>query len=173
MHRSFAVSILVSILCFCWSGGVSAEDIGISLGIWDFDSIAPADAANASLAKEVYTTEILTTERWNAHDLEGYLDHFWNSPQLLVVQNGEALEGFQQVLLKYKEGYADRERMGSSRLERVKIRMIDSDIAFALTVWTINYGHSTHATIGTNTEYLQKFPTGWKIISSHASNGDL
>jgi hypothetical protein len=173
MHRSVAASILVLIFCFFRPEDLSAEDIGTSARIWDFDSIAPADLANSSPAKDIYMTEIRANEKWNAHDLEGYLDVFWDSPQLLIVQDGEVIEGFRGFYEKLKDGYVDRERMGSSHLERVKIQIVDSDIAFALIIWTINYGHTGRATVGTNTEFLQKFDDGWKIISSHATYGDL
>jgi hypothetical protein len=173
MHRSLAVSILVSIFCICRPGDLSAEDVESSTRVWDFDSIAPADLANSSPAREVYMAEMQANNHWNAHDLEGFFDGFWNSPQLLVVQDGEAIEGYQKLYEKFKEGYADRDRMGKIHFERVKIRMIDPDIAFALIVWTVNYDNTVHATVGTNTEYLEKFDNGWKVISSHASNGEL
>jgi hypothetical protein len=161
MHRSVAVSILVSILCFCWPGGLSAEDIGTSLDIWDFDSITPADATRSSPAKEVCLAEIRGNEKWNTHALDGFLDGFWNLPQLRIVQDEVMVEGFQNLCEKYKEGYADRERIGSARLERTKIQLIDPNIAFAPNIWTINYGRINHATVGTGAESLRKFGNGW------------
>ncbi len=28
-------------------------------------------------------------DRWNAHDIEGYLEEYWKSPELLVVVDSE------------------------------------------------------------------------------------
>jgi hypothetical protein len=83
------------------------------------------------------------------------------------------IEGFQKLSKEFKEGYNDSQLMGSWRLERVKIRLLYPDLAFVFAVWTIQYGVTNHSTVGTNTEYVQKFEDGWKIVSSHASNGDL
>jgi len=54
-----------------------------------FDSIASPKGPtgpNAQSVLDVYRTLQRMTERWNAHDLEGYLDYFWKSPDLLGVR---------------------------------------------------------------------------------------
>jgi hypothetical protein len=141
--------------------------------IWDLDSISPPSTWTSSPAKEVYSLEVRAQDSWNAHDLNGYLSCFWNSPNLLIVENADVIEGFQKLSKEFKEGYNDAQLMGSYRLERIKVRLLYPDLAFVFAVWTIQYGVTNHSTVGTNTEYVQKFEDGWKIVSSHASNGDL
>ena len=36
-------------------------------------------------------------DRWNAHDIEGHLQVYWNSPELLVVVDAEQFNGWQQL----------------------------------------------------------------------------
>jgi hypothetical protein len=36
-------------------------------------------------------------DRWNAHDIEGHLDVYWKSAELLVVIDSEQFNGWQQL----------------------------------------------------------------------------
>jgi hypothetical protein len=171
MVRSLLIFALVAFAASIPADRSLADERNVQ--IWDLDSVSPPSTWTSSQAKEVYSLEVRSKDLWNAHDLNGYLGCFWNSPNLLIVENAEVIEGFQELSRLYKEGYNNSELMGNWRLERVKVRLLYPDLAFVFCVWTIQYGVTNRSTVGTNTEYVQKFDEGWKIVSSHASNGDL
>jgi hypothetical protein len=51
--------------------------------------------ANSSVSKpddqQVYEILLNMLDRWNAHDIEGHLEAYWKSPELLVVIDSEQL----------------------------------------------------------------------------------
>jgi hypothetical protein len=170
------VRFLIILALFTFTGSIPRR---MSFGeekdlqMWDFDSISPPSTWISSAANEVYALEVQARDQWNAHSIKGYLDCFWSSSDLLIVENGDAIEGFQQFSKVYQQNYSDPRLMGSCRLERVKVRMLYPDLAFVFAVRTIEFSLTNRSTIGTSTRYVEKFKDGWKIVSSHTSNGDL
>jgi hypothetical protein len=175
MHRSVAVSILVSILCFCWIADLSAEDFESSPRIWDFDSIAPDSTSlnvNSS-AREVYLVMVRMIEQWNRHDLDAYLENYEKSPRLTIVVDSETIVGWEVLRDRYRHGYSDVEQMGQSSLSRVKVQMITPDLAFALSYWTVTFPRSKSVVVGINTDFLRRFSGEWKLIISHTSTAEM
>jgi uncharacterized protein (TIGR02246 family) len=111
--------------------------------------------------------------RWNAHDLDGYLDCFWKSPDLVDIVDSEVNLGWQELHDSYKSGFHNAEEMGVVTPMRIQVRMVKDDLAFGLTRWTVTFPRSTHALIGIDTNYLQKFEDGWKVISAHTSTTEM
>jgi ketosteroid isomerase-like protein len=109
-------------------------------------------------------------DRWNAHDIEGYMETLWNSPDLLCVVDGEEVMGWNNLLASYLRGYPDRNAMGSVRTERTLIQPIKEDVAFAMDWWRATYGPKSHSVYATSTYLLRKIPNeGWKIVAVHTS----
>jgi hypothetical protein len=139
--------------------------------IWDFDSIRPATNTGAppTAGEQVYSTLMSMLGSWNAHDLDKFLTYFWNSPELLYVVDERQLTGWQAVHDSFSRGYANPDEMGYITPDRVQIRMMRPDLAFALTSWTIRFPLRRTQGFGLDTMYLQKFDQGWKIIQNHTS----
>jgi hypothetical protein len=104
----------------------------------------------------------------NAHDIEGHLAVYWNSPELLVVVDSEEFNGWQQLHDSYINGYPDRNAMGFIRPTRIQVKLLKPDLALALTWWSASFPSSKQLVMGNSTMNLQKFDGGWKIIASHA-----
>jgi hypothetical protein len=141
---------------------------------WDFDSTAPQPDLSNSDAKEVYEAVTLMAERWNAHDLKGYLDGFWNSPKLVVVSDAQQFIGFQELHDAYVRGFGDDPKvMGFSSIKRVTVRMVRQNLALALTLWDAKFQNSPNATNGVDTTYLKRIDGKWKVISAHTTMAEL
>jgi uncharacterized protein (TIGR02246 family) len=144
--------------------------------IWDFDSIAapfvPTTSAQVA-AKDVYDMQMALTEKWNAHDLDGFLNYFWKSPRLIAVDDGDAIIGWDELSAKYHRGYSDPARMGRMTVARVRVRMLGPDLAFVLTHWTVGSSFSKIVTVGMDTSYVQRFGTEWKTTSIHSSDVEM
>lgn len=163
--KTLLIAVAAAMLC-----------VGTAAAAWDYDSIAVP--SNSPLAQRLDVGEVNRTllgmvERWNAHDLDGFLDYFWKSPDLTVVTDAQQYSGWQELHDSYMRGFHNRDEMGELLPSRVQIRMVRPDLAFALTYWTIRFPVSKHISVGIDTSYLQRFGSEWKIISVHTSMADM
>src|ERR1700693_1800740 len=62
-----------------------------------YDSLGSKSDATKPDAQRVYEVMLKMLDRWNAHDLEGHLEAYWKSPELLVVIDSEQFNGWQQL----------------------------------------------------------------------------
>jgi uncharacterized protein (TIGR02246 family) len=141
---------------------------------WEYDSIAPerSAATPSSEQDELKTiTNLLVgmDASWNAHDIDGVLSAYWNSPHLLVVIQEEQFQGWEVLYHAYKTGYPDPNAMGHVEPSRLQIRFLKSDVAVANNWWIVTYPNSKVRVIGNTTMNLQKLNEGWKIVMAHSS----
>jgi hypothetical protein len=140
---------------------------------WQYDSLGSRANSTIPDAQLVYEVLLKMLDRWNAHDIEGYLETYWNSPELLVVIDSEQINGWQQLHDSYVRGYPDRSAMGFIEPARIQVRLLKPDFALALTWWTINFPSSKQRVVGNTTMNLQKFGDAWKIVVSHSSTTEM
>ena len=165
--ETFIHILAISALVFCLP--VMAQE----RNAWQFGSLP----ANSSVSKpddqQVYEVLIKMLDRWNAHDIEGYMEVYWKSPELLVVIGSEQFDGWQQLHDSYFKGYPGATAMGFVQPKRIQVRLLKPDLALALTWWTINFPSSNQKVVGDTTMNLQKFDDGWKIVASHSSTSEM
>jgi hypothetical protein len=71
------------------------------------DSLPANSSASVVDTQQVYGILLKMLDRWNAHDIEGYMEVYWKSPELLVVVDAEQFNGWQQLHDSYINGYPD------------------------------------------------------------------
>jgi ketosteroid isomerase-like protein len=110
-------------------------------------------------------------DRWNAHDIEGLMSLYWNSPNLLAVIEGEQYEGWESLYHSCKRQYRGPSDMGTVSPTRIQVELLKPDLAFGILSWTLRYPNNPRASeiVGTSTVDLQKFDDGWKIVVLHTS----
>ena len=106
MVETYAKIVAISALSFCLPV-MAQEHNG-----WQFDSLRANSSVSKSDAQQVYEVLLKMLDRWNAHDIEGHLEVYWKSPELLVVIDSEEFNGWQQLHDAYVGGYPDRAAMG-------------------------------------------------------------
>jgi uncharacterized protein (TIGR02246 family) len=136
---------------------------------WQFDSLGTKPTVAKSDDQQIYDVLLRMLDRWNAHDIDGYLDVYANSPDLLVVVDSEQFMGWKQLHDSYINGYPNRTAMGFIQPKRIQVKLLNPDLALALTWWSATFPSSKKTVVGNSTMNLQKFPDGWKIIASHTS----
>jgi hypothetical protein len=166
-RRSLSRIVTILALYFCLPT-MAQEQHG-----WQFDSLGPNEGAIKPDAQQIYELLLKMLDRWNAHDLEGHLEPYWRSPELLVVIDSEQFNGWQQLHDSYLNGYPDRNAMGFINPGRIQVKLLKPDLALALTWWSVTFPNSKKKVVGNTTMNLQKFPDGWKIVASHTSTADL
>jgi hypothetical protein len=82
---------------------------------WQFDWLRVDSTVSKTDAQQIYEVLLKMLDRWNAHDIEGYLKVYWKSPELLVVVDSEQFNGWQQLHDSYINGHPDRNSMGGHR----------------------------------------------------------
>jgi hypothetical protein len=96
--EAFIKVLTVSALSYC--SPVVAQEINA----WKLGTVP----ANSSFSKpndqQVYELLLKMLDRWNAHDIEGYLEVYCKSPELLVVVDSEQFNGWQQLHDSYFNG---------------------------------------------------------------------
>jgi uncharacterized protein (TIGR02246 family) len=112
-------------------------------------------------------------DRWNAHDIEGYLESYWKSPDLVVVVDSEQFNGWQQLHDSYINGYPDRNAMGLIDPKQIQVKLLKPDLALALIRWSISFPTSKLQVAGKMTINLQKLDDNWKIVDAHSSTAEL
>ena len=140
---------------------------------WHFDSLGAKSSISKPDAQLVYEVLLKMLDRWNAHDIEGHLDVYRISPDLLVVVDSEEFNGWQQLHDSYINGYPDRNTMGLIQPKRIQVKLLKADLALALTWWSVSFPDSKQKVVGNTTMNLQKFDDGWKIVASHTSISEM
>ena len=140
---------------------------------WQFGSLPSNSSVSKPDDQQVHEILLKMLDRWNAHDIEGYMAVYWKSPELFVIVDSEQFNGWQQLHDSYVNGYPDRATMGFIEPARIQVRLLKPDLALALTWWTINFPSSHQKVVGNTTMNLQKFDDGWKIVASHSSIGGM
>src|SRR6201995_4513072 len=166
-RRFGLVPFILSALCF------SLPSLAEEKGGLVFDSLATAPGATTPDAQQVYQLLLKMLDRWNAHDIEGHLEVYWKSPDLLVVIDSEEFNGWQQLHDSYVSGYPDREAMGFIEPKRILVKLLKLDLALALIWWSASFRGSKQTVVANTTMNLQKFNEGWKIVDSHTSVVDM
>ena len=140
---------------------------------WQFDSLRANPSVSKPDAQQIYDLLLKMLDRWNAHDIEGYLAVYWNSPELLIVVDSEQFMGWQQLHDSYLNGYPDRASMGFIEPERIQIKLLRPDLALALTWWSISFPTLKQKVVGNTTMNVQRFDDGWKVIAAHTSTAEM
>jgi hypothetical protein len=110
------------------------------------------------------------SNRWNAHDIDGYMSHFWHSENFIYIMDGEEITGWGNVLAAYRAGYSDRSAMGTVDVQRAKVQMITADVALLVDWWTARLpSHQSRSEHGTTSFTMRKFDDGWKAVAFHTT----
>jgi hypothetical protein len=166
-RRSYSRIVPTLLLCFCLPL-MAQEQKG-----WILDSLGPNPGATKPDAQQVYEVLVKMLDRWNAHDIEGHLDVYWRSPELLVIVDSEQFNGWQQLHDSYINGYPDRNSMGFITPARIQVKLLKPDLALALSWWSVSFPSTKQKVVGNTTMNLQKFDDGWKIVASHSSTNEM
>ncbi len=156
------------LLLFAQPWPATAESLIVS-------QFGPALTSSRLVAKSdtqsVYEVLLKMLDRWNAHDIDGLMSVYWNSPSLLAVIDTEQFDGWENLYRSYKTQYRNLTDMGTVNPTRVEVKLLEPDLALGVVSWTIRYPENAHASeiVGTSTMNIQKFDSSWKIVALHTS----
>ena len=105
---------------------------------------------------------------WNRGDLEGYMDGYERSPDIVFISGDRVTRGWKTVLDRYKKSYDTREKMGVLRFSDVEITILGKDVAIVLGRWQVK--RSQDEPRGRFTLLFRKTKAGWRIVHDHTSS---
>lgn len=107
---------------------------------------------------------------WNEGSIEGYMETYWNSPDLRFASGGRVTHGWQETLDGYLNRYPDRAAMGRLEFGDLDFRILSGDTALAFGTWRLyRENDQPH---GLFTLQLRRFEEGWRIVHDHTSSAD-
>jgi uncharacterized protein (TIGR02246 family) len=108
------------------------------------------------------------TAAWNRGDIEGFMDGYARSPDIVFVSGDSLTHGWQTVLDRYKKGYDTREKMGTLAFSDLEVKVISKDAAVVIGRWQLTRaGDTPH---GRFTLIFRRLAEGWRIVHDHTSS---
>ena len=107
------------------------------------------------------------TAAWNRGDIEGFMQGYWNSPEMMFVSGNNMTKGWQPTLDRYKKSYDSRGKMGVLEFSELQITLTGKDSAVVFGRFTLV--REKDKPTGLFTLNFRKFKDGWKIILDHTS----
>jgi hypothetical protein len=102
--------------------------------------------------------------QWNANDLSGYFDYYWDSENFVYIQDGVLYNGRKTSFEIYQNAFPDLRKMGTLDFDIAGMSLISPDTVSVFLRTTIQ--PTDRKVIPSYTfDILKKFSVGWKIVS--------
>ena len=106
-------------------------------------------------------------EAWNKGDLDGFMQHYWKSPELQFVSKNGVKKGWQSVYDSYQKNYAAKGEMGKLNFQVLSIQTIDKKNAMVTGTWKVENTSGVHQ--GYFTLWFKNIEGKWLIVMDHTS----
>lgn len=104
---------------------------------------------------------------WNSGNIEGFMQGYWNSPELKFVSGDNVTKGWQPTLDRYKKSYDSRAKMGVLTFSDLDITILSKNSAVVLGNWALQREKDNPK--GKFTLIFRKFKNDWRIVHDHTS----
>jgi ketosteroid isomerase-like protein len=139
---------------------------------------ALAQAANGGQSEEAAIHTVLEAQvvAWNRGDIPAFMASYENSAETTFVGATSVNKGFTPILERYKQGYTNKDQMGTLTFKELDIRLLPT--ASGVTEYAVATGrfHLERTAKGTATKddgifslVWHKGPDGWKILLDHTA----
>jgi ketosteroid isomerase-like protein len=131
----------------------------------------PSQAKDAEESPRTTILSVLGEQQaaWNRGDVEGFMQGYWNSPQLTFAGSGGITRGWQPVLDRYRRRYPDAQAMGHLDFSQLEVYPLGKDADAALVLGRWHLKRLSDEPGGVFTLVFRRFPEGWRIIHDHTS----
>ncbi len=104
---------------------------------------------------------------WNAGDLEGFMNGYWENDSLKFIGKSGLTYGWQQTLDNYHKGYPNRDAMGILTFKLLHVTRISRKAIHVIGKWHLK--REKDAPQGHFTLVWRKIKGEWVIVSDHSS----
>jgi beta-aspartyl-peptidase (threonine type) len=133
-------------------------------------ALAAASAAFADDNPKDAIRQVLDVQvkAWNKGDLPGFMEGYWQSPELSFFSGNSKTAGWQATLDRYRKKYqGEGKEMGQLAFKDLSIEMLGTDHALVRGRFELQMKDATPT--GLFTLIVKKLPAGWRIIHDHTS----
>jgi beta-aspartyl-peptidase (threonine type) len=128
---------------------------------------AQADDA-AKPIRELLETQV---KAWNKGDLKGFMDGYWNSPELTFYSGRDIRQGWQETFDRYRDRYQKGgAEMGHLTFSDLSIEPLADKTMFVRGRWKLELKKGNLD--GLFTLIVKEKPEGWRIVHDHTSVGE-
>jgi len=107
---------------------------------------------------------------WNAGDIDGFMQGYWQSPDLRFASGGTVTNGWQATRDRYHARYSDRAMMGELNFDRLEVVMLGSEAAAVHGAWALQREQDRPS--GLFTLIFRQIDGDWKIVSDTTTSAD-
>jgi len=108
-------------------------------------------------------------EAWNRHQLEGFMQGYWHSPDLTFFSAAAVTKGWEPTLQRYRQRYQSQgKEMGQLEFQNLNIDVVGRRAAVVTGSWHLTMSDSSNPH-GLFTLIVKKMPGGWRIVHDHTS----
>jgi uncharacterized protein (TIGR02246 family) len=123
------------------------------------------DAKGAAAIRAVLDAQAAA---WNRGDIEGYMDGYARSEDIVFVSGDDVTRGWQTVLDRYKKNYDTREKMGTLEFSDLEIKVVSKNMALAHGRWQLT--RAKDVPHGRFTLIFRRMGKNWRIVHDHTSS---
>jgi len=131
-----------------------------------------ADQTQVQVQERIRAVLDAQVAAWNAGDLEGFMQGYWNAPGLRFASGGNVRTGWQTTLQSYQAGYPNRDAMGMLSFDDLDIRVLSDDAAYVFGRWRLARGGTYDDATGLFTLIFRQHAEGWRVVHDHTSATD-
>lgn len=108
-------------------------------------------------------------EAWNRGDLDGFMDGYARTPDLVFTSGSMVRRGWEETRAKYQARYgSDPSTMGHLDLEVQVVQALGADGAVVLGRWTLT--QTPEAGSGVFSVVFERQAATWKVVRDHTSS---
>lgn len=117
--------------------------------------------------KEVLLCMQQQEDAWNSFNIDGFMNHYWNSDSLMFIGSKGITYGWKQTRDNYQKNYKTPDLMGVLNFTNLSAEKLSDEAVFIIGRWQIQ---RKEVVIGGNYSLLWKKINGkWVITRDHTS----
>lgn len=144
----------------------------LTIGVWHVSTTAVVAQSEPESEKwKIIRNSIDKQEAcWNEGNIDGFMQTYWNSPDLTFSGGGQTTRGWQATLERYKSRYPDRETMGQLRFDNLEFQSLGDEAALVLGNWHLTTANGNPH--GNFSLVFRKIDGQWLIVHDHSSTNE-
>ena len=107
-------------------------------------------------------------DAWNRGDIEGFMDGYERSPNIVFLSGDNVSRGWQTVHDRYQKNYNSREKMGTLEFSDIEVNVVSKDTAVMIGRWHL--ARANDEPHGRFTLIFRKTNQSWRIVHDHTSS---
>lgn len=116
---------------------------------------------------EVFAQLDTQISAWNRGDIDGFMEAYWPSEELVFVGSNGLVNGYNEILANYKRNYPNQQLMGKLAFEIIYIKQWDAQTIQLIGKFSLK--READMPSGHFTLLFRKIEQKWLIVSDHSS----